>query len=579
MSNKQITGAEILLECLKKEKVDTLFCYPGGVVLKIFDVLYEQKDIRMILPRHEQGGVHMADGYARSTGKVGVALVTSGPGATNTVTGLATAYMDSIPIVVLTGQVPTALIGNDAFQEADIVGITRPCTKYNFLVKDVKDIAQTIKEAFYIASTGRPGPVLVDLPRDVVTNKAEFHWPEKVDIRSYKPSLTGNKWQIKQAAEAIAKAHKPVTYIGGGVILSNAAAEILEFAETTRIPVTHTLMGVGGFPGTHPLSLGMLGMHGTYFANMAIHNSDLIIAIGARFDDRVTGKVEGFAPEAKIIHIDVDPTSIRKNVRVDIPVVGDVKHVMADLNKEIKAIKEPWEAIRKHWLKQIDAWKAERPLTYEYSDELIKPQHVIEKIYELTGGDAIIVTDVGQHQMWAAQFFKIDKPRQFLSSGGLGTMGYGFPAAIGAKVAHPNKMVFSISGDGSIQMNIQELATSVENNIPVKVVILNNRYLGMVRQWQELFYQERYSSSDLGSTPDFVKVAEAYGAVGLRAEKPSEVVSVLKEGMKAKKTVFMEFVIDRYEKVFPMVPAGASINEMIFGEEKKKEEKKLKAVK
>jgi acetolactate synthase-1/2/3 large subunit len=579
MSTKEITGAEILLECLKKEKVDTLFCYPGGVVLKIFDVLYEQKDIRMILPRHEQGGVHMADGYARSTGKVGCALVTSGPGATNTVTGLATAYMDSIPIVVITGQVPTALIGNDAFQEADIVGITRPCTKYNFLVKDVKDIAQTIREAFYLAASGRPGPVLVDLPRDVVTNKAEFHWPEKIDIRSYKPSVTGNKWQIKQAAEAIARAKKPVLYIGGGVILSNAAPEILEFAELTKIPVAHTLMGVGGFPGTHPLSLGMLGMHGTYYANMSVHNSDLIIAIGARFDDRVTGKVEGFAPEAKIIHIDVDPTSIRKNVRVDIPVVGDVKHVMTDLNKEVKTIKEPWEAIRKSWLKQIDAWRAERPLSYEYSDELIKPQHVIEKLYELTGGDAIIVTDVGQHQMWSAQFFKVDRPRTFLSSGGLGTMGYGFPAAIGAKVAHPDKMVFSISGDGSIQMNIQELATSVENNIPVKVVILNNRYLGMVRQWQELFYQERYSASDLGSTPDFVKVAEAYGAIGLRAQKPSEVLSVLKEGIKAKKTVFMEFVIDRYEKVFPMVPAGASIHEMIFGEEKKKEEKKLKAVK
>jgi acetolactate synthase-1/2/3 large subunit len=579
MSNKEITGAEILLECLKKEKVDTLFAYPGGVVLKIFDVFYEQKDIRMILPRHEQGGVHMADGYARSTGKVGVALVTSGPGATNTVTGLATAYMDSIPIVVLTGQVPTALIGNDAFQEADIVGITRPCTKYNFLVKDVNDLAQTIREAFYLAASGRPGPVLVDLPRDVVTNKAEFHWPDKIDIRSYKPSVTGNKWQIKQAADAIAKAKKPVMYIGGGVILSNAAPEILEFAEVTKIPVTHTLMGVGGFPGTHPLSLGMLGMHGTYYANMSIHNSDLIIAVGARFDDRVTGKVEGFAPEAKIIHIDVDPTSIRKNVRVDIPVVGDVKHVMTDLNKEIKTIKEPWEAIRKSWLKQIDAWKAERPLSYEYSDEIIKPQFVVEKIYELTRGDAIIVTDVGQHQMWAAQFYKIDKPRTFLSSGGLGTMGYGFPAAIGAKVAHPDKMVFSISGDGSIQMNIQELATSIENNIPVKVVILNNRYLGMVRQWQELFYQERYSSSDLGSTPDFVKVAEAYGAVGLRAEKPADVVSVLKEGMKAKRTAFMEFVIDRYEKVFPMVPAGASIHEMIFGEEKKKEEKKLRAVK
>lgn len=579
MTNKVLTGAEIFLESLKKEKVDTLFCYPGGVVLKIFDVLYEQKDIRIILPRHEQGGVHMADGYARSTGKVGAALVTSGPGATNVVTALATAYMDSIPIVVFTGQVPTALIGNDAFQEADIVGITRPCTKYNFLVKDVKELARTIKEAFYIARSGRPGPVLIDLPRDVVTNKAEFVYPEKAEIRSYNPTLSGNKRQIKQAAEAIAKAKKPVAYVGGGAISSNAGPEIREFAEVTRIPVSMTLMGIGSFPGSHPLSLGMLGMHGTYYANMAVHNSDLIVAIGARFDDRVTGKVEGFAPEAKIIHIDIDPTSIRKNVRVDIPIVGDVKHVMIDLNKELRAIKEPWEAIRKSWLKQIEAWKEERPLSYEYSDDIIKPQFVVEKIYEITEGDAIIVSDVGQHQMWAAQFYRFDKPRTWLSSGGLGTMGYGFPAAIGAKVAHPDKTVFSISGDGSIQMNIQELATVIENNIHVKVAILNNRFLGMVRQWQELFYAERYSSSDLGSTPDFVKLAEAYGAVGLRAQKPAEVVPVLKEALKVKKTVFMDFVIDRYEKVFPMVPAGASINEMIFGEPKKKEDKKLRAVK
>jgi acetolactate synthase-1/2/3 large subunit len=579
MSNKQITGAEIFLECLKKENVDTLFCYPGGVVLKIFDVLYDQKDVRIILPRHEQGGVHMADGYARSTGKVGVALVTSGPGATNVVTGLATAYMDSIPLVVFTGQVPTALIGNDAFQEADIVGITRPCTKYNFLVKDVKELAKIIKEAFFIASTGRPGPVLIDLPRDVVTAKADFTYPNKVEIRSYNPTVTGNKWQIKQAAEAIAKAKKPVVYIGGGVILSNAAAEVLEFAEITRIPVTHTLMGIGGFPGTHKLSLGMLGMHGTYYANMAIHNSDLIVAIGARFDDRVTGKVEGFAPDAKIIHIDVDPTSIRKNVRVDIPIVGDVKHVMVDLNKELYHSKEPWEAIRKSWLKQIDTWREERPLTYEYADDVVKPQFVVEKLYEITKGDAIIVTDVGQHQMWAAQYYKFDRPRNWLTSGGLGTMGYGFPAALGAKVANPNRDVFCISGDGGIQMNLQELATSVENHIPVKVVILNNRFLGMVRQWQELFYQERYSSVDLGSTPDFVKLAEAYGAVGLRAVKPVDVVPVLKEALKSKRTVFMDFVTARYEKVFPMVPAGASINEMIFGEEGKKEEKKLKAVK
>jgi len=579
MTNKQMTGSEIFLECLKKEKVDTLFCYPGGVVLPVFDTLYEQKDIRIILPRHEQGGVHMADGYARSTGKVGVSLVTSGPGATNVVTGLVTAHMDSIPIVVFTGQVPTPLIGNDAFQEADIVGITRPCTKYNFLVKDVKDLAQTIKEAFYIASTGRPGPVLIDLPRDVVTNKAEFHYPGKVEIRSYHPVIIGNKWQIKQAAEAIATAKKPVTYIGGGVVSSNAAEEILDFTEATKIPVTTSLMGMGGFPGTHPLSLGMLGMHGNYHANMAIHNSDLIIAIGARFDDRVTGRIEGFAPGARIIHIDIDPTSIRKNVKVDIPIVGDVKHVMVELNREVHAIKEPWEAIRKSWLKQIEFWHQEKPLTYEYADDVIKPQYVVQKIYEVTSGNAIVATDVGQHQMWAAQFYKFNKPRTLLTSAGLGTMGYGLPAAIGAKVAYPNKMVFCITGDGSIQMNIQELATAVEENIPVKVVILNNRFLGMVRQWQEMFYAEHYSSSDMGRTPDFVKLADAYGAVGLRAERPSEVVSVLQESLQINRPVIMDFVIDRYENVFPMVPSGGAINEMLFGDEKKKEEKKLKAVK
>ncbi len=579
MSGKQLKGAEIFLECLKKEKVDTLFCYPGGVVLPIFDVLYGQRDLRIVLPRHEQGGVHMADGYARSTGKVGVALVTSGPGATNVVTGLATAHIDSIPMVMFTGQVPTALIGNDAFQEADIIGITRACTKYNFLVKDVKDLAQTIKEAFYIASTGRPGPVLIDLPRDVVTNKTEFSYPNSVEIRSYHPTIVGNKWQIKQAAEVIVNARRPVVFAGGGVISSNASESVIEFAETTKIPVTTSLMGMGGFPGTHPLSLGMLGMHGTYYANMAIHHSDLIVAIGTRFDDRVTGRVEGFAPNAKIIHIDIDPTSIRKNVKVDVPIVGDVKHVMAVLNKEILAAKEPWDAIRKSWLKQIDVWRAERPLSYEQREDIIKPQFVVEKLYEVTGGDAIIATDVGQHQMWAAQFYKFDKPRTLITSGGLGTMGLGFPAAIGAKVAYPDKTVFCLTGDGSVQMNIQELATAVEYNIQVKTAVLNNRYLGMVRQWQDMFYSGHYSSSDLGNSPDFVKLAQAYGAVGLRAEKPSEVVPVLKEALKIKLPVFMDFVIDRYEDVFPIVPPGAAINEMRFGDEKKKEERPLKAVK
>ncbi len=576
----KMTGAEIFIECLKKEGVKHVFGYPGGVVLNIFDVLYGQKDVELILTRHEQGATHAADGYARATGKPGVVLVTSGPGATNTVTGIATAYMDSIPMVVFTGQVPTMLIGNDAFQEADIVGITRPCTKYNFLVKDVKDLASTIKEAFYIATTGRPGPVLVDIPKDVSVGKAEFAYPEKVELRSYRPTHKGNPWQIKQASAAIAKSKRPVIIAGGGVILSGASAELKELAESAKLPVALTMMGLGGFPGDHKLCLGMLGMHGTYMANMAVHNSDLLIAIGMRFDDRVTGKVEGFAPEAKIIHIDIDPTSIRKNVRVDVPIVGDVKDVLKELNKVVKQeSKGTWTEIRKAWVKQIEDWNFEHPMAYDM-DDVIKPQFVIEKINEITKGDAIITTEVGQNQMWTAQFFKFKKPRTWLSSGGLGTMGYGFPAAIGAQLACPNKLVFDVAGDGSIQMNIQELATAVLYNLPVKVAILNNCYLGMVRQWQELFFGERYSSTCLVGTPDFCKVAEAYGAVGLRATKPSEVEGVIKEAIKVKKPVFMDFVIDQMEKVYPMVPAGAAINEMLFRPKaEKKPERKLKAVK
>ncbi|MCX5718263.1 MAG: biosynthetic-type acetolactate synthase large subunit [Nitrospirae bacterium] len=576
----KISGSEILIECLKKEGVKHIFGYPGGVVLNIFDSLYDNKDLRLILTRHEQGAVHAADGYARASGKVGVALVTSGPGATNTVTGIATASMDSIPLVVFTGQVSTMLIGNDAFQEADIVGITRPCTKYNYLVKDVKDLARIVKEAFYIASSGRPGPVLIDLPKDVTVGKADFVWPE-LDIRSYKPTYEGNKWMITQGANLIAKAKKPVIIAGGGVILSGAAKELKEFAEHADIPVTMTLMGLGGFPGSHKLSLGMLGMHGTYYANKAVQDADLIIAVGMRFDDRVTGKVDAFAPNAKIIHIDIDPTSIKKNVRVDVPVVGDVKKVLAVMNKVLKEeVKEQWGEVRKAWLKQIGAWRAERPQTYTHSDEIIKPQFVVEKIYELTKGDAIITTEVGQNQMWTAQFYKFDKPRTLLTSGGLGTMGYGFPAAIGAQFAHPEKLVIDIAGDGSIQMNIQELATAVVNKLPVKVAILNNRYLGMVRQWQELFFDERYSHTKLDeSVPDFVKIAEAYGAVGLRATKPSEVEPVLKEAFRIKKTVFMDFVVDWKEKVYPMVPAGAAIDQMLFEQAEKKAEKKLKVVK
>jgi acetolactate synthase-1/2/3 large subunit len=577
----KLTGAEILIESLKREGARHIFGYPGGVVLNIFDLLYDEKDLKLVLTRHEQGAVHAADGYARVSGKTGVALVTSGPGATNTVTGIATASMDSIPIVVMSGQVPTMLIGNDAFQEADIVGITRPCCKYNFLVKDVGELAGTVKEAFHIASTGRPGPVLIDLPKDVTVGKADFIWPEHVDMRSYRPKYEGNKWMIQQAANLIARSTRPVIIAGGGVILSGASRELTELGRLTDIPVSMTLMGLGAFPGSHRLSLGMPGMHGTYYANKAIQESDLVIAIGMRFDDRVTGRTDSFAPHAKIIHIDIDPTSIRKNVRVDVPVVGDVKKVLLALNRVLKeGDKSQWAQVRKRWLRQIDAWKKERPMAYTYSDDVIKPQFVVEKIYELTKGDAIITTEVGQNQMWAAQFYKFDKPRRLLTSGGLGTMGYGFPAAIGAQLAAPDKLVIDIAGDGSIQMNIQELATAMVQKLPVKVAILNNRYLGMVRQWQELFFSERYSYSNLDVTPDFVKVAEAYGAVGMRATKPSEVEPVLKEAFKLKKTVLMDFVVDWKEKVYPMVPAGAPIDQMLFDESvEKAEKKKLRAVK
>ncbi len=572
----KITGAEIVIECLKREGVKHIFGYPGGVVLNLFDHLYDEKDIQLILTRHEQGAVHAADGYARSSGKPGVVLVTSGPGATNTVTGIATASMDSVPLVVMSGQVPTLLIGNDAFQEADIVGITRPCTKYNFLVKDINDLAAIIKEAFYIATSGRPGPVLIDLPKDVTAGKTDFVWP-KVDIRSYKPTYEGNRWMIAKAANLITKATRPVIISGGGVIISGAHKELKDLATFAEIPVAMTLMGLGSFPGSHKLSLGMPGMHGTYYANKTIQESDLVIAVGMRFDDRVTGRTDAFAPHANIIHVDIDPTSIRKNVRVDVPVVGDARRILGVMHQILKeSDKKQWAAVRKKWLKQVDAWKRERPLSYTMSEDVIKPQFVVEKIYEITKGDAIITTEVGQNQMWAAQFFKYDKPRMLLTSGGLGTMGYGFPAAIGAQFAFPEKLVIDIAGDGSIQMNIQELATAVINKLPVKVAILNNRYLGMVRQWQELFFNERYSHTNLDVTPDFVKVAEAYGAVGLRATKPSEVEPVLKEAFKTKSPVFMDFVVDWKEKVYPMVPAGAAIDHMLFEEAEKAHGKKAK---
>lgn len=573
----KLSGAEILIESLKREGVDTVFGIPGGVVLQIFDTLFNEKDLKFILTRHEQGAAHAADGYARATGKPGVALVTSGPGATNTVTGIANAHMDSIPLVVITGQVATRMIGNDAFQEADIVGITRPCTKYNFLVKDVNELAMTIKEAFYLARTGRPGPVLVDLPKDVSGARTDFVYPEKVSIRSYNPTYYGNKWQIKQAAQAIAKAKRPVIYAGGGVILSNASDALKEFAEFNKIPVTLTLMGLGGFPGTHSLFLGMLGMHGTYAANMAVHHSDLVIAIGSRFDDRVTGKVTEFAPRAKFIHIDIDPTNIRKNIHVDIPIVGDVRNVLTELNKDLKTLEEhrnQWLEERKPWYRQIEEWEDEHPLAYKKSNKMIKPQYVIEKIYEITGGDAIVATDVGQHQMWVAQYFKFDRPRTCLSSGGLGTMGFGFPAAIGAQIACPDKLVFNVAGDGSFQMNVQELATAVINKLPVKIAVINNGSLGMVRQWQELFFNRHYSGSLLDSTPDYVKLAEAYGAVGLRAKAPLDVEGVIKEAISVKKPVLMDFIVEPEENVFPMVPAGGGNAEMIFGEVPKGQKEK-----
>ncbi|HBO84425.1 MAG: acetolactate synthase, large subunit, biosynthetic type [Deltaproteobacteria bacterium GWC2_42_11] len=557
----KLTGAQIFVECLLKEGIDTIFGYPGGAVLPIYDALYNAP-LRHILVRHEQGAVHMADGYARATGRPGVVLVTSGPGATNTVTGIATAYMDSIPVVVFTGQVPTALIGNDAFQEADIVGITRPCTKHNYLVKDVKDIAKVIKEAFHIALTGRPGPVLVDLPKDILNAQTEFKYPEKVDLRSYQPTYEGHPGQVKRALDTILASKRPVIYAGGGVLLSGASNELKSFAEKLGIPVTLTLMGLGSFPGTHPLFLGMLGMHGTYTANMSVTNTDCLIAIGSRFDDRVTGKVDEFAPYAKIIHIDIDPTSISKNVRVDVPIVGDVKFVLKEILKGLTESKRKKDTLSE-WHEQVKKWKDTHKLSYKQNDK-IKPQYVIEKIYELTKGDAIITTEVGQNQMWAAQFYLYDSPRQFLTSGGLGTMGYGFPAAIGAQVAFPHKTVIDIAGDGSIQMNIQELATAVQYKLPVKVAILNNRFLGMVRQWQEFFYEKRYSYTCMDAAPDFVKLAEAYGAVGLRAEKPEEVVPVIKEALKVNKPVLMDFRVDREEDVYPMVPAGQPLNKMLL---------------
>ncbi|MCK4846787.1 MAG: biosynthetic-type acetolactate synthase large subunit [Deltaproteobacteria bacterium] len=560
-----LNGAEIVLAAFEKEGVDTIFGYPGGAVLPLYDALYDSP-LKHILVRHEQGAVHMADGYARANGRPGVVVVTSGPGATNTVTGLATAYMDSIPMVVITGQVPTALIGNDAFQEADIVGITRPCTKHNYLVKDVRDLAGIIKEAFYIATTGRPGPVLIDLPKDVQTAVTEFVYPDKVELTSYHPTYKGNPRQIGKAVDMILASKRPLIYAGGGVISSDAAKQLKTFAEKLSIPVTTTLMGLGGFPGTHPLFLGMLGMHGTYAANMAVTHTDCLIAVGSRFDDRVTGKIDEFAAEAKIIHIDIDPTSISKNVSVDVPIVGDVSGVLTNMQKALPKTTTSYKKTLKPWVDDIAKWNKVHTLkATQDMKKRIRPQYVVDRLYKLTKGDAIITTEVGQNQMWAAQFFKYDKPRTFLTSGGLGTMGYGMPAAIGAQVAYPNKTVIDIAGDGSIQMNIQELATAVEYKLPIKIAILNNRFLGMVRQWQELFFDKRYSSTCLGKKPDFVKLIEAYGGVGLRAEKPADVDKVIKQALKINdRPVIMDFIVDPKECVYPMVPAGQPLSKMLL---------------
>jgi len=559
----KLTGAQIFVESLVKENVEIAFGIPGGALLPIFDVLYEAP-IRFILTRHEQGAAHMADGYARATGKVGVCIATSGPGATNLTTGLATANMDSVPIVAFTGQVATHLVGNDAFQEADTTGVTRSITKHNYLVKDVRELARTIKEAFYIARTGRPGPVLIDLPVDVQRASYEFVYPREVDIRSYKPKYEGHPQQIKKAVDIIKVSERPIIYAGGGVIISGASGELRELAEITQIPVTLTLMGMGAFPADSDLFLGMLGMHGTYYANHAMQNSDLIIAVGARFDDRITGRLDTFAPKAKVIHIDIDPTSISKNVEVDIPIVGDAKTVLKEINRLLGKFGPGNLERRKKWHKQISEWKKENPLTYTRDDKL-RPQFVVEKIWEVTKGKAIITTEVGQNQMWAQQFYKYNYPRQFITSGGLGTMGFGFPAAIGAKLGKPEKIVFDIAGDGSFQMNIQEMATAVKNKVGIKVAILNNGYLGMVRQWQQLFYKKRYSGTDLSPSPDFVKIAEAYGASGMGVSEKGEVEDALKKAISIDGPVILDFLVEREENVFPMVPVGASLDEVIRG--------------
>jgi len=566
-----LTGAEIVIRCLQEEKVEFVFGYPGGAVLYIYDAMFKQDQLKHILVRHEQAAVHAADAYSRSSQKVGVCMVTSGPGVTNAVTGIATANMDSIPMVIISGQVPTAYIGQDAFQECDTVGITRPCVKHNFLVKDVKDIAVTIKKAFYLAKSGRPGPVLVDIPKDITNHKCEFDYPKSVTLRSYNPVIKGHAGQIKKALQLLLSAKRPIIYAGGGVILSDAANKLIKFAKALGFPVTNTLMGLGGYPATDKQFVGMLGMHGTYEANMAMQNCDVLLAIGARFDDRVIGNPAHFNEvQRKIIHVDIDPSSISKRVKVDIPIVGNVPDVLDDLHKLLDAGEDKSDAkALALWWQQIETWRAKDCLKYKQNSKVIMPQYVIEKLYEVTGGEAIVTSDVGQHQMWAAQYYKFDKPRRWINSGGLGTMGFGLPAAMGARFANPKATVACVTGEASIQMNIQELSTCKQYRLPIKIINLNNRYLGMVRQWQEMFHGNRYAESYVDALPDFVKLAESYGHVGMYIDKPADVEGALREAFTTHKNelVFMDFITDQTANVFPMIAAGKGLSEMILAED------------
>ncbi len=561
---QELTGAEIFVRCLKDEGVEFVFGYPGGAALHIYDALYKQEDVKHILVRHEQGATHAADGYARSTGRPGVVLVTSGPGVTNTVTGIATAYMDSIPLVVFSGQVATHLIGNDAFQEVDAVGITRPCVKHNILVKDVHDLATAIKKAFIIAATGRPGPVLVDIPKDVTAARCKYEYPKDVVMRSYSPVTKGQPDRIKKAVDLLLAAKRPMIYTGGGIVLGEASKALTELVRLLGHPCTNTLMGLGAYPATDPLYVGMLGMHGTYEANMGMHVCDVLLAVGARFDDRVTGDLEQFCPDARIIHVDIDPASISKNVPVEVAIVGAADSVLKDIAKQVKASKvKPDKTALAAWWAQINDWRGMNCLVYDHKSKLIKPQYVIEKLYELTHGDAFVTSDVGQHQMWAAQFYKFDKPRRWINSGGLGTMGFGLPAAMGVQMAFPKATVACVTGEASIQMCIQELSTCKQYDLPIKIVNLNNRYMGMVRQWQEFFYESRYSHSYMDALPDFNKIAEAYGHVGMKIENPGDVEGALKEALKLKdRLVFMDFITDQSENVYPMIAAGKGQHEM-----------------